>query len=241
MFHFKHFSLYHKKSTLKIGTDAVLLASLANIKGAHAVLDIGCGCGVIAFCIAFRMQNKNLVNKQTIVGIDMDYPSIEEANENLALFPKKENQEISFYCEKIETFAKKSSQSFDLIVSNPPYFQHSLKPVNEKKLKSKHADNQLHFEDLIASVHQLLSQQGIFYLILPLYESQIFLSLAKSTLFLVDDISIYPASTKPAHRKVLGFSKIEKEKRISSLSIRDKTLQYTEEYKLLTRDFYLDF
>ena len=63
MFHFKHFSLYHDNSALKISTDAVLLATVTPVEQAKRVLDIGCGCGVIAYCLAWKMQQKGLRNR----------------------------------------------------------------------------------------------------------------------------------------------------------------------------------
>ena len=65
MFHFKHFSLYHDNSALKISTDAVLLAAVTPVDQVRTVLDIGCGCGVIAYCLAWKMQQKVLREKAT--------------------------------------------------------------------------------------------------------------------------------------------------------------------------------
>jgi tRNA1Val (adenine37-N6)-methyltransferase len=58
MFHFKYFSLYHDNSALKISTDAVLLAAVTPVGGVRTLLDIGCGCGVIAYCLAWKMQRE---------------------------------------------------------------------------------------------------------------------------------------------------------------------------------------
>ena len=84
MFHFKHFSLYHENSALKISTDAVLLAAVTPIDQVRTVLDIGCGCGVIAYCLAWKMiknavDQKNNMANQEIIGIDIDADSIADA------------------------------------------------------------------------------------------------------------------------------------------------------------------
>ena len=80
IFQFKQFSLHHGHSTMKIGTDAVLLAALTDGKDAHNILDIGCGCGVIAFCMAQKAPSD-----AEIWGIDPDENSIKEATQNISL------------------------------------------------------------------------------------------------------------------------------------------------------------
>lgn len=242
MFHFKHFSLFHEKSTLKIGTDSVLLASLVNVNRATTVLDIGCGCGVIAFCVAFRMQQNDNNAKQSIVGIDIDEPSIREAEENLTLFPKKENQDFLFLSKNITDFAKSSKNTYHLIVSNPPFFHNDLKPQHLRHRLSKHADGNLHFETLIQCVDSLLMPNGTFYLILPEYESRIFTSLTTNILHLAEEISIFSTPSKSVNRKILAFRKESNEDVVrSTLCIRDSQGQFTEEYKIKTNDFYLAF
>lgn len=66
MFHFKHFSLYHENSALKISTDAVLLAAVTPVEGVRTMLDIGCGCGVIAYCLAWKMQQECTMRKTSL-------------------------------------------------------------------------------------------------------------------------------------------------------------------------------
>ena len=80
LFDFKHFSLFHSKSTLKIGTDSVLLASVVPVNQISSLLDIGCGCGVISFCLAHKMALPDINVKQKITGIDIDGKSVEEAS-----------------------------------------------------------------------------------------------------------------------------------------------------------------
>lgn len=74
MFHFKHFSLYHDNSALKISTDALLLAAVTPVNQVRTMLDIGCGCGVIAYCLAWKMQQKALQErtaKENVTKVDI--------------------------------------------------------------------------------------------------------------------------------------------------------------------------
>ena len=185
MFHFKHFSLYHENSALKISTDAVLLAAVTPVDQARRVLDIGCGCGVIAYCLAWKMQRKFIQDDtlqkksicendiQEIIGIDIDAPSIADALKSKEIFPKRNFQMIHFHQQSIQEFYKDYSEKIDLIVSNPPFFVDALKPGTPQKNISKHNDT-LPFEDLKDAVCQLLAPNGRFFMILPANESERF-------------------------------------------------------------------
>ena len=85
LFRFRRFSLRHDRSSLKIGTDSVLLAAAVPLRRPARILDVGCGCGVIGFCIADRL----IANRETdfsVVGIDIDAPSIQESMDNAEAF-----------------------------------------------------------------------------------------------------------------------------------------------------------
>ncbi|MEG1555618.1 MAG: methyltransferase domain-containing protein [Bacteroidales bacterium] len=240
MFHFRKFSLDHEKSSLKIGTDSVLLGALTPVDRVNSLLDIGCGCGVIAFCIALKMGLHHPSLHQQIVGIDIDAPSIIEARENLTLFPKKKCQQIDFFETSLQQYVHQTQNRFDLIVSNPPYFANALKPDDEKKWKSKHRDAHLSFSELIEGVVSLLNEHGIFYLILPVTENEEFEKLAAGKLYISSRLTIKPTPQKPANRVISSYSKNPNEEVFETeLIIRNENFQFSEEYKKITADFYL--
>lgn len=238
-FRFKHFQLSHEASTQRIGTDSVLLAALVPLNGVHAVLDVGCGCGVIGFCIADRLQRES-VTSGSVTGIDVDAASVAEARANADNFAGKTPVAFDFQQVALQEF---SEREFDLIVSNPPYFVSSLKPADERRRLARHSDDALPFSDFIRYSKQLLSPEGKVFVILPKTESIEFETLAKrQSLFLSTKIEIRPTPSKPVNRVILGFSSDIPDKIFTQeISIRDSNNDFSELYRNITRDFYLDF
>ena len=236
MFHFKQFDLAHERSTLKIGTDAVLLAALTQVETAKSVLDIGCGCGVIAFCLAQKLAENQII--PNIVGIDVDADSITEARENAARFPLFPASCFHFEQISLQDFANQDNACrFDLIVSNPPFFHGDLKPQNKNKLQSKHGDGQLSFQELVDGVDNLLSPDGRFALILPPPEMAEFHQLTIDKWHCLKSVHIHPTVTKPIYRIVREYSRSPQPETESRFSIRNAELQYTPEYLQLVKSY----
>ena len=241
MFQFKNFVLSHEHSTLKIGTDSVLLASVVPVVGIRTVLDIGCGCGVIGFCIADRLRQQGTDN-YSVTGIDIDGASIEECRYNAAAFPRDHHPNFHFEEISLQDFAPKHPSEYQLIVCNPPYFGNSLKPEDEKRRQSRHRDDNLPFATLAECARQLLTDDGRFYLILPPPEAADFEIAVDGKLFICEKMEIRPVPEKPANRNILGFGRKPSENvKHTTLTIRDSKRNYTPEYRERTRNFYLDF
>ena len=236
MFHFKQFDLAHERSTLKIGTDAVLLAALTQVETAKSVLDIGCGCGVIAFCLAQKLAENQIV--PNIIGIDVDADSITEARENAARFPLLPKSCFHFEQISLQDFANQDNACrFDLIVSNPPFFHGDLKPQDKNKLQSKHGDGQLSFSELVDGVDNLLSPDGRFALILPPTEMVEFHQLTIEKWHCLKTVYIRPTTRKPIFRVVREYGHHHHSEEEQYLNIRDAELQYTQEYLELVKPY----
>lgn len=236
MFHFKQFDLEHERSTLKIGTDAVLLAALTHPETAQSMLDIGCGCGVIAFCIAQQLAEQQ--QNPTIFGIDVDATSVAEAQENAEKYPLLPTSCFHFENVRLQEFAnQENSPRFDLIVSNPPFFHGDLKPQDKSKLQSKHGDGQLSFPELVDGVDALLTENGRFTLILPPTEMTEFHQLTVGKWHCLKTVHICPTESKPVYRIVREYSRISQPEKESQFSIRNAALQYTAEYLELVKPY----
>ena len=236
MFHFKQFDLEHERSTLKIGTDAVLLAALTCPESAQSVLDIGCGCGVISFCIAQQLAEQQ--QNPLIYGIDIDADSIAEAQENAERFPLLPKSCFHFEDIRLQDFVNQDNiPQFDLIVSNPPFFHNDLKPQNKSKLQSKHGDGQLSFPELVDGVDRLLSPNGCFCLILPPTEMNEFHQLTVGKWHCRKSVHIRPTVIKPVYRIVREYSRTQKPEEEFHFSIRNAELQYTPDYLELVKPY----
>ncbi|MDR1346466.1 MAG: methyltransferase [Bacteroidales bacterium] len=230
MFRFNNFALHHEKSSLKIGTDSVLLACLADITSCTHILDIGCGCGVIALGLADRLQTS--LKNAKICGIDIDADSIAEANLNHSIFPDNEHIFITFQQAALQIHYP--NEPYDLIVSNPPYFSSSLKPSDQRRMVSKHQDNNLSFADLACHAARLLSPAGTFWLILPMTEYVNFCTEgAQQQLYPFREWRISPNPRKASNRIVAAFTKSNAAVKVESttLMIRDELNRYTADYK----------
>lgn len=238
LFHFKKFSLQHDKSTLKIGTDAVLLTALTDVENAQSVLDIGCGCGVIAFCLAQQLAHKQA--QPLVYGLDPDEASVMEARQNAAAYPLLPADTFRFVQGRVQDMAAADHPvQFDLIVTNPPFYGHDLKPAQEKRLRSKHRDHQLPFEELLQSVLKLLKEGGRFALILPPVEGAQFHALTEGLLHCRKRVFIQPTAKKPVHRVIQEYSRADVSCTEHHLVIRNEQNEYTEEYRGVTKPYLL--
>lgn len=232
MFTFKQFSLSDNNSTLKIGTDAVLLGAWASVETVGRALDIGCGCGVITLMLAQR-------SNASMLGIDIDENSVTEAKENALLSPW--NQRVHFQCVRLQDFQKTSLKKFDCIVCNPPYFEQSLKSPFAHKNLSKHNDT-LSYQELLQGVYQLLTSEGVFYVILPSQSYDKWLQICHQEKFYVSRCCfVKPFSSKKHNRVMCAIVKFKTNTNYETLCIREDKDTYSSDYMQLTKDFYLKF
>ena len=230
LFSFKEFKVKHTDSTLAVGTDAVLLASWVSLQHTLRVLDVGTGCGLIPLAVAQR-----LITPFTVLGIDIDEPSVLEAKENFN--SSKWSVSLDSKCvgfEKLET------RDFDLIISNPPFFRNSLKNTAEHKVKARHQD-QFSMDSFASFCNESLVEDGRVALVYPFSDLEYLQTVFIKNGFFVERLcEVKPKQSKPVNRVLITFSKlkptsIQKE----FLCIRKEDNTYTTEYKKLTTAYYL--
>ncbi len=126
-----------------------------------------------------------------------------------------------------------------MIVSNPPFFENSLKAKGKSRTNARHTDT-LSQDDLLNSVDKLLTKNGRFCVILPVVEAQKLVQKAQKLGFYLNKLTkLSHTNKKEPKRWLLEFSYLKTELKTENLVIKDDKNNYTEEYYRLVKDFYL--
>lgn len=254
MFQFKHFQVQHEHSSMKVGTDAVLLGAWADLTEARRVLDAGCGCGVIALMAAQRLAGSSPTGTTPprVVAIDLHAPSVAEARANVAASPwphlvSVEQADLRSY------LPSPQGQPFDCLLSNPPYFQEDLLPPEQARAAARHCSASLSFDELCRAATRLLTPQGSLQVIVPYTAARDFTTIAEyqglHPVRRTDVITRADAGRmRPPKRTLLHLVRRQpgtpapplQHTVLPLLSAGPGTNCRSEEYTELCREFYLD-
>lgn len=228
VFHFKHFNLFQEFSAQKVGTDSMLLGAIAQWDNPKNLLDIGTGTGVLALMCAQRFPFEQ------IIGLELSEKACKDAVENAKSCPFSSHIEI--IQEDLSRY--QTTQQFDAIISNPPFFENSLENESIESSQARHTSS-LSFELLIESIYRLLSDKGKAWIIVPSdAEKRIQDLVCKNALEIEDQIDVFGKPGKLV-RCIFSISKrsnLSFQKR--SLCVRDDYGNYTDEYRALTREYH---
>ncbi|CAI8711250.1 tRNA1(Val) (adenine(37)-N6)-methyltransferase [Chryseobacterium sp. IT-36CA2] len=225
-FTFKQFQIQQSKDVFRVGTDGVLLGALADVEHASNVLEVGTGTGLISLMLAQRNT------KAHFLGLDINGEASVLTQLNFKNSPFQARLKNAF--QDFKTF--ETEERFDLIVSNPPYFEES----GSEKDKVARQTVELNFMQLISKVSQLLSEDGIFSVIIPVEAGGIFISIGtENNLFLNRRVNIKGIENSKTKRLVLEFSSKEKEIKESDFIIEKSPRQYSDQYLELTKEFHV--
>ncbi len=231
-FVFKHFELEQEKAAFKLGTDSVVLGSWLPAKSYKRVLDIGAGTGVLSLMLAQRLEDAQ------ILAVEFDVGSAEDCANNFAQSPWRDRLEI-INNDVIEWSKVHSSEKFDLIISNPPYFNNSLQNPDQRKSTARHSillTSQL----LVEIVKQHLSLTGSFAFILPVQEfDEMRVRLEKENILAHHICSISSFENSEIIRKMgmFSFEKMELKLETQYLYTGDKNR--SDWYNRISADFYI--
>lgn len=222
---------------MKIGTDGVLLGAWTPlINNPYNVLDIGAGTGILSLMLAQR-SNAAPNNVGIIDAIEIDEDAYEQCVENFEASPW--GDKLFCFHAGLDEFVDEPEDEYDLIISNPPFYTDDYKTDNTSRDLARFEDA-LPFEELIEAAALLLSDNGIFSVIIPYKEEERFVSLCKELdLFPLKITRVKGTPTSEIKRSLLAFCRIEQTPLIDELTIEISRHEYTPEYIELTKDFYL--
>ncbi len=231
-FKFKQFSINQDRCAMKIGTDSVLLGAWTSVDHKpFSVLDIGAGTGVLSLMIAQRSH------AETIEAIEIDDDAFEQCAENFEDSPW--NDRLYCFHASLLEYVEAVNDEFDLIICNPPFYSEDYKTENKSRDLARFNDA-MPFKHLIFAAVNLLSENGIFSIVIPHKEEANLIDLA-STVGL-NPIRILRVKGHPdseIKRSLLEFSFEDTNVKTAELVIETSRHQYTENYINLTKDFYL--
>jgi tRNA1Val (adenine37-N6)-methyltransferase len=222
---------------MKIGTDGVLLGAWTPlINNPYNVLDIGAGTGILSLMLAQR-SNAAPNNVGIIDAIEIDEDAYEQCVENFETSPW--GDKLFCFHAGLDEFVDEPEDEYDLIISNPPFYTDDYKTDNTSRDLARFEDA-LPFEELIEAAALLLSDNGIFSVIIPYKEEERFVSMCKELdLFPLKITRVKGTPTSEIKRSLLAFCRIEQTPLIDELVIEISRHNYTPEYIELTKEFYL--
>jgi len=270
-FQFKQFTIHQDRCAMKVTTDACLFGAWAaervglarrsfSVGGSRAcppklqrrqesvlpaeanaeaggggilqVLDIGAGTGLLSLMMAQKNPNCR------IDAIEIDKAAAEQARENVAASPWADRIRI------IQGDARQFefNDSYDIIISNPPFYEKELKADDVKKNLARHNEGML-LSELAGLVHKWLRPGGFFYWLLPYkrYED-LRLLLQRENFGICEQLPVRQTEGHGYFRLMTEAQRGETAlpgKINNGMSIMDENNRYTAVFTGLLQDFYL--
>ena len=236
----------NERSAMKVNTDGVLLGAAMTIReGDRFLVDIGTGTGTIALMAAQRVFGGEIPGQAgNIDAIDIDEPSATEAAMNFANSPWAEC--LHAHNMSLDAFAAMDDgdegpvRKYDLIFSNPPYFEDSLTAPDERKSTARHTSDGLSYRDIFEFAKERLTDSGRVSLVLPVDQEAALCRYARMCgLHLFRILRVRTVPRKAPSRMIAEFARHRCETVKEELLTIQNEGQYTQEYLSLTHDFNL--
>jgi len=245
-FQFKKFIVHQQHTSMKVCTDACLfgawMSQKEQVQKATKLLDIGAGTGLLSLMLAQVTEH----SKAKITAIEIEAQAAAEAASNFSLSPWKDRMELVNDAVQNYTVSKMNQdafneQQFDLVISNPPFYEGDLKSPDANKNIAAHS-TELPWSILIENLATILSPNGSFFVLVPTLRAYTMQKLAEAQkLHLVEEVLVYNDAKHLPFRAILHFQRNKTEMVRNKLIIKDAENNYTPEFTHLLKDYYLHF
>ncbi len=223
---------------MKVTTDGCLFGAwvAARIKNEKLItnnsLDIGTGTGLLSLMLAQRNPNLH------IDAIEIDNQAADQATENATASPWAERIVVyNINAKKIQT-----NKPYDLIISNPPFYENELKSEKYQKNIAHHS-NELQLKELLAIIKNKLNTEGIFCLLLPYKRNAEAKVLLNEIGFSITQMTFVRQSINHDFFRIMIMGKLATaepvETMIDEITIKDSEQQYTSAFTNLLKEYYL--
>lgn len=225
-FRFQQFSVHQNEKVFRVGTDAVLLGALCTCADARNVLEVGCGTGIVSLMVAQRNTSAE------IFAIDISPEAVKLASENFStsVFSGR------LTCREADYRHLQTSEKYDLIISNPPYFEKNAS--SKDVLARQHVE--LNFHHLIHQSAKLLAALGLFSVIIPSDAAEHFSRLCEEVgLKISRKVTVFGIEGGAVKRNILEFCFSPKNLVKEDFVIEKSPRKYSDQYLELTREFHV--
>ncbi|HMG66719.1 MAG TPA: methyltransferase [Chitinophagaceae bacterium] len=238
-FKFKQFTIHQDRCAMKVTTDGCLFGAWIASEDKNEeqelknVLDIGTGTGLLG--LMYSQKNSHAI----IDAVEIDSDAYQQAKENIGASPFSER--IHVINADIKKFIL--TKKYDLIISNPPFYENEIISSNEKK-NIAHHDSGLVLEEILDIIKANLCPDGVFYLLLPFKRNNDIRQYLKERTLFLSKITLVKQSTQHEYFRMMIKGKMNRENEneteaVKELSICDDRQQYTDKFKELLKDYYL--
>lgn len=233
MFRFKQFTINDQNSAMKVGTDGVLLGAWASMPCREGLLlDIGCGSGILSLIMAQR-SGGNLI----IDAIDIDEGAVTDSNNNFA--STCWNKNLNAICCNFVSYSKECAKKYDIVISNPPFFTEDTLSPDIKRSSARNTSS-LSFESLFDGVSEVITSNGVFAMITPAESYSYLAQVALLKGFYLRRLTwVVTVDGTDPKRVLTEWGRVQMQYIIDSLVVNTQNGALTEEYKSLTKEYYL--
>lgn len=214
---------------MKVCTEACILGALAAFSSPRRILDIGAGTGLLGLMLAQRYSCP-------VDAVEINESACDEANLNFSNSPWSDR--ITLFRTRVQDFS--SAFPYDLIVSNPPFYQRHPVPVDGGRTLALH-NQALPLADLVRAAMKFLTPEGLIYVLLPPSQLRDFSRMMKAAGFYRRlAFNIYNSPGKALFRVINAYSMKDDAFLEKDFTIKDAEGRYTEQFTSALRPYYLD-